>query len=555
MTIWIGKYSKYIIYSILTIVSLCLFSCKSATKDIKKVSKRVSKPFEPCILDYPGKPAGSPDRENLGENVNSRFFEIFPIISADGKTLYFIRGGHPYNLEGIESAGKLNSQDIWVSELKDGKWQEAYNPGSSLNDRFPNGVCNVSPDGTTLLLTNKYNHDGTRGDGFSVTHKLNGKDGNSGWTYPQGLEIENYYNFSKYAVANLSADGKILLLGLERKDSKGELDIYFSRNLGENKWSEPTNLGDVVNTGADESAPFLAADGKTLYFASDGHCTYGGLDIFYTKRLDDTWTNWSEPVNLGPEVNSPDSENGYFLTAKGDYAYFYGVNKRSNGKADYDLYRIKLPEKAKPEPVYLITGSVVNELTKKKMDATIIYDDRDTGEELGVAKTDPNTGIYQIVLPKGRSYGIRAFVDGYMSISKNLSSADIEQFENFELDLTVNPVVKNKPIVIDNIYFDFGEYELKKESYYELNNISDFLIKNENIIVEISGHTDNIGSNEDNLKLSKNRAKSVAEYLVSKGIQNNRISYVGRGEIRPIADNNTDEGREKNRRVELEFVD
>ncbi len=549
------RYSNYIICTLFLAVGLGLLSCNSIKKIERNKDKNISETFKPCILDYPGKPAGSPERENLGDDINSKCFEILPIISADGKTLYFIRGGHPANLEGAEHGGDPKSQDIWISELINGKWQEAYNPGASINNKYPNGVCYVSPDGTTLLLNNRYKKDGTLEDGFSITHKYLGANKKTVWSFPENQLIVNYYNLSKFTSANLSSDGKILFLGMERKDSKGDLDLYFSRKIGENKWSEPKNLGDIVNTPGIESTPFLAADGKTLYFSSNGHCTYGDLDIFYTKRLDDTWTNWSEPVNLGPEINSPEPENGYFLTAKGDYAYFYGINKRTNGKSDFDLFRIKMPEEAQPEPVYLITGTVLNQDTKEIMDATIYYDDRETGAELGNAKTDPETGIYKIVLPKGKDYAIRAYVEGCMAMSKTLSSKDLDQFENFELDLTVNPVVKNKPIVIDNIYFDFGQFELKKESYYELNNISVFLQNNEKINVEIAGHTDNVGSDEDNMILSKNRAKSVVEYFLSKGIDKSRISYVGYGETKPIADNSTDEGREKNRRVELEFVD
>ncbi len=555
MTLRNDKFSNYIFLTVFITLVTCIIPSKLVSKLTDNDKKNGSNTFEPCILDYPGKPAGSPERENLGPNVNSKYLEIAPVISADGKFLYFIRAGHPSNKEGSELINQRKSQDIWVSELKDGQWQKANNIGAPLNNKNPNGVWNISPDGTSLLLMNEYHHDGRKGMGFSVSHKYIDKDSNVVWSFPDTLDIENFYNLSRFTSANLTSDGKILLISLQRFIGKGKLDLYFSRNLGNNKWSKPTNLGSIVNTPGNETSPFLAADGKTLYFASDGHCTYGGYDIFYTKRLDDTWTNWSEPVNLGPEINTPESEKGYFLTAKGDYAYFNNEITREDGSIDMDLFRIKIPEKSQPEPVYLISGVVTDASTQKNMAASIIYDDRETGEQLGIAKTNPSTGKYKIVVPGGKKYGIRAEADGYMAISKILSSEGIQQYEEIELNLALNPVIINKPIVVDNIYFDFGLFELKQESYYKLNNIADFLKKNEKTKVEISGHTDNVGSNKDNMTLSKNRAKSVVEYLIAKGIDTSRIRYVGYGETKPIADNNTEEGRERNRRVELEFVD
>ncbi len=548
---------------LLLLISAALFSCSSITNDkiqntlpqppSTSVSENVEK-FKPCILEYPGKPAGSPERENLGPEVNSKWAELVPVISADGKTLYFVRDGHPLNKEGARYS--KSSQDIWISEFKNGIWQKAYNPGYPLNNIYPNGVYHVSPDGNSLLLMNKYNRDGTAENGVSKSVKFFEKDYDKYyWLYPEGLEIDNFYNYSIYVSANISQDGKFLIMALERGDSRGELDIYISRHLSGKKWSEPVNLGDVVNTPGTEDTPHLAADGKTLYFASNGHCTYGESDIFFTKRLDDTWKNWSKPENLGPEINTPLVERGYFLAAKGDYAYFSAVQKKSDGSSDMDIFRVKLPEKVKPEPVYLITGIVTDAATKKPMDAAIIYDDRESGKELGVATTNPATGEYKIVLPGGRKYGIRASAEGYLAISKSLSSEGIKEYEEINLDLALNPIIKKKPVVLENIYFDTGKFILRQESYYELNKLFDFLQENPKVKAEISGHTDNVGSDQDNLELSSNRAKAVVEYLYSKGINRSRLRYAGYGESRPIADNNSDEGRQKNRRVELEFID
>lgn len=293
-----NKYSKYVIYSVLILLCTSLVSCEFV-KFLVMPYKSMRKPYRPKILKYPGKPENSPEREHLGSNINSKYSELVPVVSPDGKTLYFIRVGHPDNKEGAELEHNRFSLDIWVSELKDDVWQEAYNIGAPLNNKNPNGILTISPDGTKVLLLNDYNSDKNDRIFLSMSNLILDKENNVSWSVPEGIEIDNFYTYFDGISAVLSFDGKILMFSLIRDDSRGYRDLYFSRLLEDNTWSAPQNMGDVVNTGGDEKTPFLAADGKTMYFASDGHSTYGGWDILYSKRLDDSWTKWSKPVNLG----------------------------------------------------------------------------------------------------------------------------------------------------------------------------------------------------------------------------------------------------------------
>ena len=253
----------------------------------------------------------SSPKENLGLGINSPYTETKPVISGDGKILYFCRQNHPKNIR-----GKQDDQDIYASTYANGNWTEAKNISWPLNDGHPNGICSVSPDGKSLLLINEYISGGYMKPGVSISHKTI-----SGWSFPKKIEIDNFYNFSPYVDYFLSSSGKVMLLSVQRRNGFGDQDLYISRKE-KGKWSEPMNLGGIINSSGADFAPFLAADGKTLYFASEGHPGLGGSDIFYSKRLDETWTNWSTPINLGPAVNSRTWDAYYSISAKGDFAYF-----------------------------------------------------------------------------------------------------------------------------------------------------------------------------------------------------------------------------------------
>jgi outer membrane protein OmpA-like peptidoglycan-associated protein len=285
--------------------------------------------------------------ERLSDAVNSKYNEIMPVISADGKTLFFDRQMHPDN-----TVGEFVNDDIWFAEInEDQTWKPAQRLPKPLNNENHNYVCSISPDGNTMLVANDYNFEAnsnkTNG-GASITRK--NIDGT--WQNPEKLIIENYYNLSINAEFYLAHNQKILLMSIEREDSQGGRDIYISFFRFDTKtWSIPKNLGATVNSAGTELTPFLAADNETLYFSSNGFSGYGETDMFFCKRLDDSWTNWTEPVNLGKPFNSTDWDAAYSLDAQGEYAYYISYQ---NSTKDADIFRAKLPTSIKPKPVKTI---------------------------------------------------------------------------------------------------------------------------------------------------------------------------------------------------------
>jgi outer membrane protein OmpA-like peptidoglycan-associated protein len=480
-------------------------------------------------------------KENLGPNVNSKYEELLPVISPDGKSLFFVRNQHPENIEFVEGG---DNQDIWFSELMaDGSWSPAKNIGTPLNTPGHNFVSSAMPDGNTLLIGNAYNEDGSLFAGVSLTHRIP-----AGWSFPRKVNIENYYNYSQFVTFFMSNSGKIILMTVNRSDSYGGEDVYVSFLRNDTLWSEPMNLGSGINTEGDEISPYLAADEVTLYYATDGKGGFGSADVFVTRRLDDTWKNWSVPENLGPAINSTGWDAYYYIPASGEYVYFVSWGDEGSNS---DIYRIKLPEKVKPNPVTLISGKVMNSKTNLPIEAKIYYELLPEGLESGIARSHHETGEYKITLPSGKKYGFRAEADGFVSVNDYIDVSDINSYNEITRDLYLVPIEIGQIIKLNNIFFDFNKYTLKDESFPELNRVVKFLNENPKITIEIDGHTDNVGSDQYNQTLSENRAKSVYEYLIKNNISESRLSYKGFGESNPVATNKTDEGRQLNRRVEF----
>lgn len=481
--------------------------------------------------------------ERLSESINTIYDEDAPMISPDGKTIFFVRKNHPENVGGYQ-----DRDDIWYSKLDhNGKWTPARNVGEPLNNKHNNFVQSITPDGNTILLANLYNKDGSTGDGVSITYRTK-----EGWAFPEKQYIDGYLNLSKYANYYLSNDGKAILMAIEGKDSYGKLDLYVSFMEGENKWSKPKNLGEMLNTPLNDFSPFLAADGVTLYFSSEGYPGYGEADIYVTTRLDETWTNWSEPQNLGNIVNTPGSDSKYNIPASGEYAYF-ATEHNSIGKKD--IFRIQLPKIAKPQAVVLISGKVMNERTNKPVDAKIIVEELPDGKEVAIARTDPNTGEFKIILPAGKKYGFRAIGLGFFDTNKNIDLTDVDEYQEItDENLRLNPIEVGQVVRLNNIFFETAKATLKPESFPELDRAVKFLEDNKTLEIEIAGHTDDVGPDDYNQRLSQGRAQSVADYIILNGIDSKRLIVKGYGETRPVAFNQSEEGRAMNRRVEFKVL-
>jgi OmpA-OmpF porin, OOP family len=492
----------------------------------------------------------------LDEKVNSDYSELNPLLSPDGKTLYFSRKNHPDNV-----GGTLDAEDIWYSELDSaGHWKLAQNL-TALNTAGPNFInyiSSVTPDGKSalVLLGNQYDEKGKMLAGVSMSSNVGGN-----WTKPKTLAITDDYNFNEKANYFMSNSRNTMLLSVEREDSEGDRDLYVSFLNADSTWSRPLNLGNTINTASEEASPFLAADEKTLYFSSKGFSGYGGSDIYMSKRQDDTWTKWSDPENLGPDINSPQEDVFFNIPANSEYAYY----SRGVTETNTDIYRVKLPILRSPELWVTVRGKLIDGKTGLPIAAKIIYERLPDGVEAGITQTNPATGEYEIRLPAGHQYGVRAEAKDHISENQNLDLTNMKgdqviDHRDFVLKpmeietIAMVPIEENAKIVLNNVFFDFDSHVLRSNSTPELNRIVAMMKERPTMQVEIAGHTDASGPEAYNLKLSERRAKSVSKYLSSQGVDDSRILVAFFGETKPVAENKTKAGQRKNRRVEFKIL-
>mgnify|MGYP002713017253 CR=1 FL=1 len=486
--------------------------------------------------------------ERLSNNVNSPYTEYKPLLSPDGRTLYFSRKNHPENIGGVD-----DDEDIWFSEMDStGEWKEAQNIGRPLNNESPNYVCSVTPDGNSvvLLLGNQYDDKGR--DKMKAGVSISSKEGDK-WTKPFNLIIENDYNYNEKANYFLANNRQVLLLSVERDDSYGARDLYVSFFREDSTWTEPKNLGKSINTAGDEASPFLAADDKTLYFSTNGLRGYGGQDIYVSTRLDDTWTNWSEPLNLGPDINSDKEDLFFNIPLTGNYAYY----TQEVGEDNADIFKVELPLRVMPSDVIVIRGTLLDKETGEPIEAKIIYEKLPEGTVAGITKSHKGTGKYEIVLPKGYKYGYRAEVEGYLPINENidLTNEDFTANDEVSTNMYMVPEKVSAVITLNNIFFDFDKAVLKPASFPELNRLADYLHKNAAVKIEIRGYTDSTGPEAYNMGLSQRRANAVYKYLLDKEVPGNRLLVKWFGESKPAESNATLIGRRANRRVEFEILE
>jgi outer membrane protein OmpA-like peptidoglycan-associated protein len=479
------------------------------------------------------------------DNVNTTGEEYSPVLSADEKTLYFC---------GRSRKDNIGKEDIFISEYKNDTWQSAK-PFDYINTTRENEApLSVSADGNTILLFRS-------GDIYFAQKTA------TGWSQPQAFpEPVNTEYWEGDAM--LTADGKAIIFASNRPGGENlnveqnyyhggsnyASDIYVCKRSG-NGWGKPINIGKTVNTQYCERSPFLHPDLKTLYFSSDGHCGLGDLDVFMTRRLSDTsWTKWSKPVNLGRSINTADADWGYQVGTSGKWAYF--AAKAVNSGTAEDICRFSLPDELRPEPVVVLTGSLSSQ-SGTPITATLHWVDLTSGDETGIATSDPRTGVYYILLPAGRHYGYYAESGTYFSVSDNLDLQNTEQYqvvsENMTLYQMDELVQTGEALRINNLFFDYDKSSLRQESFPELNRLAKIILDNPGIKVEIMGHTDDKGTDDYNKRLSEARAQEVFKYLVSKNIPPERMTAKGYGKSKPIVPNTSDENRQMNRRVEFRF--
>ena len=351
------------------------------------------------------------EKERLHPQINSRYTEAKPLVSHNGRELYFSRLFYPENV-----GGKSDQQDIYVSNFINGQWTEAKNIGVPLNDEFANGVCSISPDGNKLLLINGYLADGSITPGVSMSIKTA-----IGWGEPMKIDIKGFENHSEFQDYFLSADERVIIMAIENHKGYGDQDLFVSQKIGDKQYSAPISLGPVINTRHAEFAPFLSPDNTTLYFASDGHKGYGKSDIYKTKRLDNSWSSWTEPQNLGPAVNTASWEAYFSVTAAGDYAYF--VSSEGSRKGEENIYRIPLlqdPSMVKPHSLLAFQGRIFDAVTHEPVSASIILPSK---EQTPLVRTtsDKHTGNFLCYIPPDTAYTFTIKAAGYLTAVEQVS--------------------------------------------------------------------------------------------------------------------------------------
>ncbi len=525
---------------------------KTTLQQLKNAEKYIAQPLKVEI-------------RNLGPQINSPYPDFAPVISADESVLYFTsrRPGSTGNK--IASDG-LYFEDIYVSENQNGQWTPARNVGSPLNSATHDACIALSADGQTLFLFNSDNG----GDIFQS--RLKG----TRWLPPKNLGSPINSKYWEPSVC-LSADERTLFFVSDRPGGMGGRDIYMCRRLPNGKWSAPINLGPPINTPYDEDGPFFHPDGKTLFYSSNGPNSIGGFDIFRSELRPDS--TWSPPVNLGYPINTPGDDIYFVLSASGLHGYY--ASERDDSYGEKDIYLVDFStlrvastpsqETKKEEelnvtsepsaaPVFrpnltLVTGIIYDEETKAPLEATIVIIDNVRSETLAVLTSNAATGKYLISLPAGKNYGIAVTAPGYAFHSENFVVEESMGYREVRKDIGLNRYKSGTVIILRNIFFDFDKATLRPESKTELERLYQLMIDNPRMKVRLAGHTDSFGSDEYNQRLSEARAKAVYEYLISRGISAGRLAYIGYGESRPIDTNDTEEGRQNNRRVELEILE
>lgn len=480
---------------------------------------------------------------NIGPGVNTKFDEYWPSLSVDERTLVFTRQ-IPENPDTYDGKRSSMFEGLFVSFLTPDGWSNSRPLPGGVNPLYNQGAQCISADGNTIIFTACDRRPGGRRCDLYITFRQ-GQE----WTQPEPMTTVNSNSWDSNP--SLSADGRILYFASSRAGGVGGSDIWAVRldSNGE-AIGRPQSLGPPINTEYDEVSPFIHPDGKSLYFASNGHPGLGDYDLFVSRLGDDG--KWSEPENLGYPINTHGEERSLIVNASGQIAMF--ASEREEGKG-LDIYAFEIHEEIQPTTVTYVQGYVYDAKTSRRLQAEMELIELSSEQIVAKQLSDKRTGEYLVCLPIDQDYAFNVSKEGYLFYSENFSLTNIKDPDRpQQINIPLQPIEEGVTVVMRNIFFEFDSYELLSESFAELNKISEFLKNNQNIKIEIGGHTDNVGSRAYNKQLSESRAKSVYNYLVGRGISKDQLSYKGYDFSMPIADNETEKGRAKNRRTEFKII-
>ncbi|MCB9282612.1 MAG: OmpA family protein [Lewinellaceae bacterium] len=513
--------------------------------------------------------------EKLGADINTnKYDEISPVLSKDGHTLYFTRLGSPdfdknMILDGAnvyesspgeysqllrevyyQLSGKLLpdptrsdfNQDIWIAESESQFFDKVYHPVFPLNNAFPNSICAATSQPNQYIVINQFPKEGGMRKGFSfVWQRLDGS-----WTAPEPMPIKNYYTDGPVVNLALSSDEDVIILSLDRSDGKGMNDLYISFREVDGSWTEPENLGNKINTGYNETTPSLSDDMTTLFFASNRPGSEG-VDIYFSRREDSGWKNWSSPRRLNPPINSSANDSQPFFNAATGFLYF-----TSDRDGSYDIFRLRI-EEAQGQKDILVKGRIINSATGEPIGAKVLTGLEDGGYQRTYYLS--SDGHFRIRVPKGEQLRLVAEKEGFIGQAQPLFfDKDTYYFKDHEVDLYLDPLVVNAKISLRPIFFERSKAIILPRSYQELDDLALLLLERPGISIRIEGHTDNVGEYKSLVDLSEQRAQAVKDFLVRKGVHPTRIETVGYGPSRPVSDNKDEDSRSLNRRVEVRIT-
>ncbi|NQZ77338.1 MAG: OmpA family protein [Ekhidna sp.] len=475
-------------------------------------------------------------------SLNSVSGDYMPQVNPIGNKLYFTsvrQGGFDFK---DENSPELDfGEDLYVSVLTNGEWSTPELLPQPINSKANDFGSSFTGDGQTMVYV-RCDENGAMGSCDLYITQLNGDK----WSRPRNMgNVVNTKNWESQPTIN--TDGNRIIFTSIRPGGYGGSDLYMIEKNQLGLWGVPQNLGSIVNTPLSENSPFLAADGKTLYFSSTGHPGIGGADIFYTVFENG---KWSTPKNLGKPINSKGNDTNFSISASGDA---YLASSRLD-EGNFDIFQAELPDELKPKPTVIVQGVVSNSEDAKPLSALVLIEDLNSGELIATNKSNTLTGEYLVVLPAGRDYSVSANADGFFFYSRSFELPTDTTYAEITNDIALEPIRKGTKVVLNNIFFEIGKAELKPISYVELNKAVTLMQNNKGMKIEVGGHTDSQGADAANLSLSQKRAQSVVEYLVLAGVGRDRLVAKGYGETVPIADNATKEGRATNRRTEFVII-
>ncbi|WP_259015795.1 OmpA family protein [Emticicia fluvialis] len=494
------------------------------------IIKQLSRQLETCQFALAAKSKKiNIKTADMGNVVNFSSNQYFPVLTADNETLIFT------------ARSESGDENLYFSTLANNQWSKPQSISASINTAANEGTCSISADGRTLVFTSCDARDSFGSCDLYIARKT-GND----WSTPENMGMS--INTREWeSQPSLSNDGTVLFFSSRRHGGFGEKDIWMSEFMN-NQWTPAVNLGGLVNTARDEVSPFIHANGHTLFFASDGHIGMGGFDLYLTERKANGFTN---PENLGYPLNNHLDQAALFIASDGKKGYYSTDNQRSTRLVEFEI-----PDELsrKFSRVNYVKGLVKDATTEKTIDADIELIDLKTNSLVTRLKADKQTGDFTAVLPNGSHFGLFVSRLGYFSKSLSFDFSEKTEADGKQITVMLVPVRKEVNIVLNNLFFDSGKATLKPESFAELDKLLQLLQQNAGLMVEISGHTDNIGKDTDNQALSEKRAMAVVAYLTAQGVAATRLKAVGYGEARPLMPNDTDENRRQNRRIEMKIL-